>query len=171
MLYRESLPSLESLTVTLLAVGAAPAVQFRFDASGRSASAGKRVRKLAAVPLTAVTLASIPVAEVGTVQCPLVPQTSVVYVLFAPSGVARGPTLSVPGRVSISRHGTIGTSTEADELPPPLPNATDVPPMLAATMPPSTITRCALFMSVRPFELHGRPMSVGLRFRRALHRT
>ena len=31
-------------------------------------------------------------------------------------------------------------------MPPPLPNATDVPPMLAATMPPSTITRCALFM-------------------------
>src|SRR4029079_3929031 len=72
--------------------------------------------------------------------------------LSAASGVARGPTLSGAGLVSIRRHGTIDTSADGEEVPLPLPNATDVAPMLAATMPPSTITRCALFMS-SPFEL------------------
>src|SRR5215218_1725889 len=148
-LYSETLPSADSLTSTLLGTGAAPAVQLRFDASGRSASAGKSVRKLAAVPLTAVTLAAMPVAVAGIVQLPLVPHTEAVNVLSAAIGVERPPTLSGAGRVSSRRHGTIDTSAEGAELLPPLPNATDVPPMLAATMPPSTITRCFLFMNVR----------------------
>src|SRR5688572_7309496 len=150
-LYIETLPSLDSLTSTLLGTGAAPAVQLRFDASGRSASAGNSVRKLPAVPLTAVTLAAMPVAVAGIVQLPFAPHTSAVWVLSAAMGVERGPTFSGAGLVSIRRHGTIDTRAEAPELPLPPPNATCVAPMLAATMPPSTITRCALFMS-SPFE-------------------
>ena len=86
----------------------------------------------------------------GIVQLPLVPHTVAVWVLVAARGVDSGPTFSGAGRVSIKRHGTIDTKADAPELPPP-PNATCVTPMLAATMPPSTIARCALFMG-SPFE-------------------
>ena len=86
------------------------------------------------------------------------------------SGVERGPTLSVPGRVSIKRQGTIDTKTEGAEPPFPLPNATCVPPMQAASAPPSTITRCDLFMKLA-FRVLGRRGPSGNSYRLSRART
>jgi hypothetical protein len=46
-------------------------------------------------------------------QLPLEPHTGVTYTSFGPIGVARGPMLSAPVRVSNNRHGVIGTNDEA----------------------------------------------------------
>jgi hypothetical protein len=53
-----------------LGVGGEPATQFRLDASGRTASDGQIVRKLEAVPPSAVTFIETAVAVAGTVQFP-----------------------------------------------------------------------------------------------------
>src|SRR3954469_8781062 len=102
---------LDSPTVTWLGVGAPFATQFRFDDSGCDASAGKAVRKLGAVGLTAVTFDTMPVAVVGIVHLPFAPQTAKVAVSPDPSGVLRGPT-TVAARVSTRRQGVIGTNDD-----------------------------------------------------------
>lgn len=58
----------------------------------------------------------MPVALVGIVQLPFVPYTANVTTSAARIGSANVPTVSGEGRVSTSRHGTIGTN--ADAVPP-----------------------------------------------------
>jgi hypothetical protein len=71
------------------------------------------VRKAAAVGLTEVTLAVMPVAVVGMVQLPLAPHTVKVWVSCAPSGVARMQTFTPgSGLVSASRQGAMGTNDD-----------------------------------------------------------
>ena len=64
-----------------------------------------------AVGAIAVTFITRPVASAGMVQLPFEPRTEIVCVSLPPMGVERLPTLSAPGRVSMMRHGTIGTNT------------------------------------------------------------
>src|SRR5262245_26845658 len=104
-------PLAERPTVTWFGVGGLDGIQFRFDESGLSASAGQTVRKLAAVGLTAVVLVAIATALLGIVQFPLVPHTWNVTVSPGPIGTPRGPTFSV-ARVSASRHGVMGTNVD-----------------------------------------------------------
>jgi len=73
--------------------------------------------QLSAVGWTAVALVAIPVAEVGIVQLPFVPDTANVTTSAARSGMLLAPTLSGAGRVSTSRHGTIGAYTDALAAP------------------------------------------------------
>ena len=99
--------------MTALGVGAWPAIQFRLEVTGRGfASAGKTVRKLDEVDSSTVTFIVTPVAMEGMVQLPLVPHTAATSVSSPCSGVARGPTLSEPGRVSTSRQAVIGTNDD-----------------------------------------------------------
>ena len=60
---------------TWFGVGACPATQLSSDALGLVLSVGQTVKKLGAVGLTTVTFMITPVALVGIVQLPLVPQT------------------------------------------------------------------------------------------------
>jgi hypothetical protein len=125
----------ESWTSTLFGVGGAPATQLRLDASGRAALAGQIVRKLAAVPPTAVTFMATAVAVDGMTQLPFVPCTRCVNTPPAGSGVETLPTVSGAGRVSRSRHGAIGTNDDA--VPPASPHTCTAPiiavPTAAAT--------------------------------------
>jgi hypothetical protein len=86
--------------------------------------------------LTKVTFIDTAVADEGIVHLPLVPHTNGAYVSAPAIGVDRGPTLIEPGRVSISRHGVIGTNddapgelaADADNKPPaPIVTATAAP--------------------------------------------
>src|SRR5882672_5849235 len=96
----------DNLTSTLLGVGGEPGTQLRLEANGRGeTSDGQMVRKLPAVPPTAVTFIATAVASAGMSQRPLAPRTACVYVSPAPSGVARGPTVSGAGRRSNNLHG------------------------------------------------------------------
>jgi hypothetical protein len=76
------------------------------------------------------------VTPTGIVQFPFVPHTVVMYVSSGPSGVARGPMLSSPARVSNRRHGVVGTKDDAfgdpaadavNKVPPPKIVATTAP--------------------------------------------
>ena len=128
-------PSADSLTSTLFGVGGAPAIQLRLELSGRGESAGQMVRKLAAVPPTAVTFIATAVAVVGIVQLPFVPWTRCVITPPAGIGIALVPMLSPPGRVSNKRHGSTGMSTEA--VPPEPPADTWIAPI---EIPPTAAT-------------------------------
>src|SRR6476661_8401755 len=122
------LPSADSLTSTLLGVGGEPGTQLRFEAKGRGeTSDGQIVRKLPAVPPTAVTFIATAVASAGMLQRPLAPRTGCVYVSPGLSGVAREPTVSGAGRKSNNLHGEIGTNAS---LSPVLTRA-----LVAATPP------------------------------------
>ena len=90
----------------------------------------------ATVGLTKVTFIDTAVADEGIVHLPLVPHTNGAYVCPPGIGVARGPTLIAPGRVSISRHGVIGTNDDApgelaadalNKPPAPIETATAAP--------------------------------------------
>ena len=61
---------------------------------------------------TAAMLLAMPVAVEGIEQLPLVPVTWNITPRAGPIGVLRNPTLSSAGRVSASRHGTIGTNVD-----------------------------------------------------------
>src|SRR5262245_35801218 len=142
----DTLPSAESCTSTLFGVAGAPGNQLRFEASGRSAaSVGHSVRKLAAVPLTVVTFIAIALAVDGTMHpSPLVPCTSTSIAVSGPIGADTGPMLSSPGRVSINRHGTIGTN--ADWTPLPAPETNCAPAKAATTRPPTAAKPYARFI-------------------------
>ena len=112
-LYNASRPSLANVAVAAFGVGAWPATQFKFDANGRGTSAGYTVRNDEAVGLTTVTLSDTPVAPIGIVQFSFVPHTGTTCVSPPASGHERGPTLSLPARVSNSRQGVIGTNDDA----------------------------------------------------------
>ncbi|MGB8860561.1 MAG: hypothetical protein WCC60_14975 [Ilumatobacteraceae bacterium] len=106
-----------------------------------------------------MTFIDTPVAEVGIVQLPLLPHTNGAYVSPAAIGDERGPT-AAPVRVSIRRHGVIGTNTE---LTPPV-EADDVntPPVAtdSATTDNTdanrdrcgTLTLVLAFMATTPFH-------------------
>ena len=104
---------------------------------GRVWSLGNTVRKLAAVGPMMETFIETPVAVLGMVQLPLVPQTVVVKVSLLPMGVARVPTLSVGGRVSSRRHGVIGTNDETVPLPAADEVSTPPAPSTSASVAPS----------------------------------
>ena len=142
-------PSTDSWTSTLFGVGGAPATQFRLEANGRAASAGHTVRKLEAVPPTAVTFIATAVAEPGIEQLPLAPCTRSRSSPPGPTGVATSPTVSGAGRVSTSRQGGIGTRT--DGCPPSCPNTLTAPPVtrVAAAAATAATARDRL-MSVPP---------------------
>ena len=128
-----------SRTSTLFGVGGAPAAQFRLEASGRGASDGQIVRKLAAVPPTAVTFMATAVASEGTPQFPFWPCTICTITPPGPIAVATGPTLSSPGLVSNKRQGGTGTSDDgAASLAPRTTGTTPtvIPPTAAATAIP-----------------------------------
>jgi hypothetical protein len=69
-----------------------------------------------------VTFIDTAVAPVGIVQLPFAPHTVATNVSLAPTGVDLGPAVSGAGRVSIKRHGVIGTNDDA----PGEPDADDV---------------------------------------------
>src|SRR5688500_14494477 len=104
-------PSLETSVVTALLSGGSPAVQFRFAAVGRGTPAGKTVRNELAVGAIAATLRTSATASAGIVQFPCAPCTAIVCVSLVPIGVERAPTVSGADRVSMIRHGVIGTNT------------------------------------------------------------
>src|SRR5688500_10410774 len=95
--------------VTAFEVGGSPPSQLALAASGLGASDGNTVRNESAVGEMIATFITRPTASAGVVQLPFVPRTVTASVSFGPRGVARVPTLSDAGRVSISRHGMIGT--------------------------------------------------------------
>jgi hypothetical protein len=80
-------------------------------AVGCVASAGKKVRKLAAVGFVMVTLVTKPLAPEGIVQFPCVPTAAMVAVSPGPNGRECSPTWLL-ARVSSSRHGVIETNEE-----------------------------------------------------------
>jgi hypothetical protein len=90
--------------------------------------------------LITATFITKPTASFGMVHFPLVPRTLIAYASFTPIGVERGPTLSVPARVSITRHGVIGTYTARSPEPieaevvirPPAPKLTATAAPMAA---------------------------------------
>jgi hypothetical protein len=127
-------PSAESLTSTLFGVGGEPATQLRLELSGRAMSDGQMVRKLDEVPPIAVTFIATAVAVAGIVQFPFVPRTGWTMIPPAGIGVDLVPTLSAPGRVSNSRQGSVGTSTDAT---PPVPAMTCTAPIV---IPPTAAT-------------------------------
>jgi hypothetical protein len=59
-----------------------------------------------------VTFIVTAVASDGMVQLPLVPVICTVCTPVGPIGVERGPMVSGAGRVSVTRHGVIGTNTD-----------------------------------------------------------
>lgn len=111
---------------------------------GNGLSAGKIVKYDPAVGLIAVTFIDRPVAPVGIVQLPFVPHTGIVYEANATSGVDLGP-MTPPARVSITRHGVIGTNddapaepdADADNNPPPATTASTAPKLTQRDRNPS----------------------------------
>ena len=116
------------------------------------ASLGKIVRKLATVPWVTVMLNEIARAVVGMSQFPLAPQTVTTYVSAALRGVERGPTLSEPALVSISRHGTIGMNTSGAVAPNPLACCTT--PNVPATKAAIEAKAIERFIRLSPFSLN-----------------
>ena len=112
-----------------MAVGLRPAVQLALDASCRLVSEGHTVRHESSVGLVKGPFQTTPVAPLGIVQFPWLPQTLIVCVAPAPSGVARPP-IDVAARVSMMRHGVMvviddGVDVAAPEMAmPPAPRVT-----------------------------------------------
>jgi hypothetical protein len=140
-LYKPSLPSADKAAVTAFGVGACPATQFKFDVSGRVASAGKTVRYEPDDGLMIATLIDTPVTPVGIVQFPLVPHTGTTNVSLGPIGVDLVPTLSGAGRVSNKRHGVIGTNNDAAAEPAADAVSSPPPPSSTVTTAPTAAQR------------------------------
>ncbi len=123
------------VTSTALGVGAAPGVGFRLAVSGTGAASGKRRMLVCSVASTAVTLTARPAVPVGSVQSPVVPQPSKLRELSAPM---------TSGRVSASRHGSIGKNAAtgpSPESPVAETNPKLPPPRVTATAAPTAAHR------------------------------
>lgn len=147
----------------------APGAGLSAEAVGRGPS-GHAVRNELLVVLSAVTLRESAVASVGILPVQSVPARWALIVRGSavPSGVLRGPTLLGAGRVSASRHVSIGTRTGRS----PEVTSADTHCRVATPMTVPVVRRASPMVSERSFHavtfahtdlLGDRPCAVGAR--------